>query len=58
MLPRQDKITRDHIQQVLDEQSGSQDSFLVISRTAESHYGGDEEAEGLEDRNNSLMNLH
>lgn len=58
MLPRQDKITRDHIQQVLDEHSGSQDSFLVISRATESHYGGDEELEGLEERNNLLMAIY
>lgn len=58
MLPRQDKVTQDQIQQVLDEHSNSQDSFFVTSRKTETHYGGDGKLESPKEWNSFLANTY
>lgn len=58
MLPRQDHITQDQIQAVLNEHSISEDSFLVTSQKVRSSYSFSEEPDGYEEWYNFLTSVH
>lgn len=56
-LPRLDTITQDQIQQVLDEHSDSQDSFLFFYQRNHCYNSGDVVRHGSDERNGILTNF-